>query len=1145
MKKRLLASIALSLTISIGAYADSPKREFRSSWVAGMNIDWPYNSASKGTSATAQANAKKELTDYLDNFKNQNFTGICLHVRPNADAYYKSSYEPWSADLTGTRGQDPGWDPLAFAVEECHKRGLECYAWINPFRITGKGYTYTTAFDNQWVAKGWVLTSGNWKIFNPALPEARRHCLDVIKEIYTNYAIDGMLFDDYFYPGDGMVDTSDAGDYQQWVSSGTKLSIANWRRDNVNTFVKELYNEIQASRPDLRFGIGPAGVAGASAANYGLSKPNITSSDWMYDKIYCDPLAWLNDGTIDFVSPQIYWGTTHSTAPFGPLCKWWSDVANHFGRHLYVSAASYRLAETSNEYGGNNTTGWGEIVKEVELTRTNTQNDAPGIIYYNTKTINGPQVTGLGEYLAQKAYTAPSLIPVADWKEHPTYDAPKGLAQSGSTLSWSAVSGANANSIIRYTVYAVPSGKTLEEAQAGNGDGIDGEYLLGVSYANSYSLPTAKSTGYWYAVCVYDGYGYESQPAMLGYSTEPSVATTLISPEDGAQAQWQQSFSWQTVEQASYRFQLAKDNLFTQIVADEARLSTTSTSVNFDNIAGDKFFWRVTTTQSGKLPTPTEVRSLLAPQRTPAPKPVVTLPTAGTVIEDAEMTIRWTCNDNSTVNGFRVEIATVDGSFTNPIYTKSLTAASEVSITASSLGKGDYQCRVVAYGSHLTETASDPVAFSVGDIPISEVGYSVKTDGSTYSPIGTLKLESLWMRAVKTGWENITFDNNGVNNRGLAANDKGIYICGRSDNSTSATLYLNVYDPENGQFLQKLVLSGHTPYQYGCNDLVKDTKGNICTYNLSLSNTQSANRSIYIYNIDLQTGKLTQVALVKPGTLGRIDHLGLLGDVTTGNFTIMAVTSSSNKIAVWKVTNGVVGTVSSKTVSGYYPSTSSNFGIAPRIVPETETSAYVDGGGTMWTLYDLSATRPTIAGSFNDNTAIKPTTSLDNGGAVFTLNNNKFMVYNHNSSGTGCKFQLVYRPISSTATGFADYKQMWIFPDKNLGTIESGTSSAPVDVVVYPDNTARIYVYSPGNGLAAYTLTDSAPNSATDINTPAQNFVVEGLTVTVPTPAQSITAYTTTGALVLAATVTNTITLPTAGVYLINIDGKTVKVNAK
>lgn len=507
MKKRLL-SLLLACAVAYGsAWAESPKREFRSVWMAAMGIDWPRTA---GTDEASRDAARQELVEYLDSYRQHNFTGVCIHVRPLADALYKSSYEPWSASVSGKRGVDPGWDPLAFAVSECHKRGLECYAWVNPFRIDHNGKLPDTPQDIDWRERGLTFTQGTWTVFNPGLPEAREHCMKVIEEIYSGYKIDGLLFDDYFYPGVGMPeDDSEAPDYELWKNSGTAMSIADWRRDNVNSFVKELYTRIQAARPDMRFGIGPAGVGGKGAAKYGVEGPGV-ADDWMYDDIFCDPLAWLNDGSVDFIAPQIYWGRSNSYSPFSPLCKWWADMAEHFGRHNYVSMASYRV--DAADFGGNNETGWGEFAAQVRECRAEAHADTQGQIYYSAKFIDGPVRAGLGAYLAGDVYSGPALVPVVDWKDRVVYEAPQGVAASGADLRWRPVQGAD-NAIIRYSVYAIPQELPVADVCKG-GDGIDAKYLLGVSYVPAFTLPADRVEGYRYAVCVYDGYGYESEPGV-------------------------------------------------------------------------------------------------------------------------------------------------------------------------------------------------------------------------------------------------------------------------------------------------------------------------------------------------------------------------------------------------------------------------------------------------------------------------------------------------------------------------------------------------------------------------------------------------------------------------------------------------------
>ena len=262
MKKSFLLLLVL-LAVAVTAAAQEPKREFRSVWLTTYQlIDWPSSSA-RGN----EEKCKAELLEYLDNHEKRNYTGVCLHVRTWADAVYKSSYEPWSEWVSGTRGKDPGWDPLAFAVEECHKRGLECYAWVNPFRFSRNWQARTTPQDLEVLSKGWIIDNGTttqhneYQIFNPALPEVREYLYGIMKEIYTNYRIDGFLFDDYFYPNKIPADNTaqDYADFQEQNPgvSGTKENINNWRRGNINLFMRELYAMVQKDRPDIRFGLSP------------------------------------------------------------------------------------------------------------------------------------------------------------------------------------------------------------------------------------------------------------------------------------------------------------------------------------------------------------------------------------------------------------------------------------------------------------------------------------------------------------------------------------------------------------------------------------------------------------------------------------------------------------------------------------------------------------------------------------------------------------------------------------------------------------------------------------------------------------------------------------------------------------------------
>ncbi|MBR5725814.1 MAG: family 10 glycosylhydrolase [Muribaculaceae bacterium] len=513
MKKILLLFAAMMIATGIQA-DEALKREMRAAWVATVyNIDWP--SQSSRNNPTAQ---KNELNAYLDNFKAQNVNAIFLQVRTMCDAFYQSSYEPWSSYLTGTRGKDPGYDPLAYAVEQCHARGIQCHAWVNPYRWS-TGTNWNTQQDQDLKNSGMLLayTSGSTTttILNPGLPATRERIVNVIREIITNYDVDGVVFDDYFYPN-GIPSNSSAGDYTLWQQSGSGMTFGNWRRANVNQMVADVYNMIQEVKPEVRFGISPAGVAGTastSASQHGVT-PCPTGSDWQYNGIFSDPLAWLEQGTIDYISPQLYWKTNHSTNPFGPLTEWWSYVANHFGRQHFASHSITFLAE-----GSNNTSGWAEVTQQINYSRQYTENNAPGVVLYSAKNVNGNNggVSGLGSYLLANAFQHPSMIPALTWKTAPGYGAPADLAQNGANLTWTAQEGI----LVKYSVYAVPSDITMEDAASVAFDGIKSDYLLGVTYSPAYTLPSAYQSGYWYAVCVVDGYGNESEPAYLGVNDNP------------------------------------------------------------------------------------------------------------------------------------------------------------------------------------------------------------------------------------------------------------------------------------------------------------------------------------------------------------------------------------------------------------------------------------------------------------------------------------------------------------------------------------------------------------------------------------------------------------------------------------------------
>lgn len=500
LKRSALAAVLLA--IAALPMSSGVKREVRSVWMATVwALDWP----SSTSSTTAQ---KNEMVKYLDVLQKNNFNAVYFQVRTMSDAFYKSSYEPWSSYLTGTRGKDPGWDPLAFVVEECHKRGMECHAWVNPYRFS-TGSNWSTAQDQALKSAGMLLayTKSDGKtttILNPGLESVRKRIVDVCKEIISNYDVDGLVFDDYFYP-EGIPVTSSAGDYDLWQKSGASMTFGDWRRNNVNQMVADVYNMVQQQKPYVRFGISPAGAActsAAVAAKHGIDRCPV-ASDWQYDGIFSDPVAWLEAGTIDYISPQLYWKTNHKTNPFGPMTKWWSYVAKHFGRHHYASHSISFLNSS------NTTSDWEEIGKQVQFSRDYTENEAPGAVFYSAAYVTGKKQSGFGEWLQVNKFQNKALTPAIDWKKSDLEKVQvSALNKRATVLSWPGVDN------VRYSVYAVPESVNVETLDSN----IPAEYLLGVSYKTTYTMPDDKKSGYNYAVCVLDRYGNEYEPVYYGQS---------------------------------------------------------------------------------------------------------------------------------------------------------------------------------------------------------------------------------------------------------------------------------------------------------------------------------------------------------------------------------------------------------------------------------------------------------------------------------------------------------------------------------------------------------------------------------------------------------------------------------------------------
>lgn len=400
----ILFNAAVSFAATNAFPAPPPiQREFRGAWIATVgNINWP----SKPGLPVAQQ--KAELLRILDDARDLKLNAILFQVRPAGDAFYKSDIEPWSEYLTGEMGRapEPFYDPLAFAVSEAHARGLELHAWFNPYRagilprksaVSAKHIAKT----RPWLVKRYA----NYQWLDPGEDAVKDHTTRVILDVVRRYDIDGVHFDDYFYPykekdarGNWM-EFPDSGSYAAYRKKGGRLERDDWRRQNVNELVERLNRQIQAIKPWVRFGISPFGIWRPG------NPPGVAGLD-AYAHLYADARKWVHEGWVDYVAPQLYWRINAPKQSYPELLKWWLGE-NPRGRHVWPGS-------TLSGVGEPKPAGWPaqEILEQFTLART--LNDQPGHIIWNYNRIlaNNDNVRTL---LDQKFYTQAAVPPAFPW----------------------------------------------------------------------------------------------------------------------------------------------------------------------------------------------------------------------------------------------------------------------------------------------------------------------------------------------------------------------------------------------------------------------------------------------------------------------------------------------------------------------------------------------------------------------------------------------------------------------------------------------------------------------------------------------------------------------------------------------------------
>lgn len=393
----------------------SPKREFRAAWIATVsNIDWP---SSKYLTTTQQRN---EIVSMLEYLKNAGFNAVIVQIRPSCDAFYANAKEPWSEWLMGTQGQAPipFYDPLEFIINESHKRGLEIHAWFNPYRSQVNANSSIHPTHISQTKPEWNLRFNSpYKMLDPGLPQVRDYVVSVIMDVVRRYDIDGVHFDDYFYPYEGITNQ----DSVSWTLYGTGFTDkGDWRRNNVNVFISMVYDSIKSVKPYVKFGVSPFGIWKNSAAG--------TSGFEAYYGIYCDAVAWLQAQKVDYIMPQIYWAFARTAAPYGVLVPWWQTVLN--GRHLYIGQAAYNMSSSNPFPVGS----WpaSELCDQIRFNRTFI--NVHGSCFFSAKHIKN-NVKGFTDSLRNDLYKFPAIPPTMPWIDSIPPLPPKNLAANGNAVS--------------------------------------------------------------------------------------------------------------------------------------------------------------------------------------------------------------------------------------------------------------------------------------------------------------------------------------------------------------------------------------------------------------------------------------------------------------------------------------------------------------------------------------------------------------------------------------------------------------------------------------------------------------------------------------------------------------------------------------
>lgn len=491
--RKLILLLALFLATGVGAQIQQqspyPKREFRGAWIQAVNGQFRGIPTEK---------LKQTLIDQLNSLQGAGINAIIFQVRPEADALYASQLEPWSRFLTGVQGQAPSpyWDPMQFMIDECHKRGMEFHAWINPYRVKTSLKSELSPNHLYNIHPEWFVTYNNQLFFDPALPESRRHICMVVADIVSRYDVDAIHMDDYFYPypAKGM-DFPDDASFARYGGGFTNR--ADWRRSNVNILIQKIHETIRGLKPWVKFGVSPFGIYRNEKNDPLGSKTNGLQN---YDDLYADVLLWARNGWVDYNIPQIYWQIGHPAADYETLVKWWAK--NTENRPLFIGQSVMNTIQNADPKNPS----MNQLPRKMALERA--YQTIGGSCQWPASAV----VENAGKYrdaLVQEYHKYPALVPVFDFMDDKApgkvRKVKKVWTEDGYMLFWTPPKAKDEmDRAVQYVVYR------FGDKEKVNID--DASHIVAVTRNNFYKLPYKDGKNkYRYVVTALDRLHNESK----------------------------------------------------------------------------------------------------------------------------------------------------------------------------------------------------------------------------------------------------------------------------------------------------------------------------------------------------------------------------------------------------------------------------------------------------------------------------------------------------------------------------------------------------------------------------------------------------------------------------------------------------------